>query len=483
MKPYYKIFLLIIGLIITEELNARVLYDQKYVTPGVLSNVSITELTDNPNIRFLGTYPETQLSSEAGRLALHKLINLNNPDVKALYQQALKESTVEEREIAEKNITATPELILQQEGAMQLLKNNYVVIVKPEINKAGENTGKNIWTVYHINIDDEIINQVFYNWSSPEILKTINPSSQFIDTGKIKKNNMSLIIYEIQKKVGAFAIRGPIIANHPTTAAIGENQSVRKGFRMKVFKTIENKKGKTLSKKIADARATNIGKDNTKLKIIAGKYPNYKNGDIAIVSGRGGWTLNIEGQYSHGPDWKTSGKIFTERLLRYYSSGISTYFIMGGEFGMFNKAPEKIWYEKPSFSSPNIQPRLCNIGAFFGYGLGVSLLTKFELIPYFTVGGNFYSDLGIKEGYIWNEDDQQFMEISGNPNHDIDKSFMALNVEGGVRLAINIIYPLQLTVGCNYNYTLPMDNGEEFSVSKRHKWNRVNGSIGFRYNF
>lgn len=455
-------------------IQGKVLYDQKALTVGVLSNESYPQFSDNHNIRFLGKFPSEELLINGGQITLDKLFNLNSPSIENLYRQAFKESTKEEFEIAIKDISADPKTILESEGAIQLIKNNYIVLFENIDYK------KKKWTVYHVEIDDEIINQVFYNWNNPSMLKQINIPLKLIASGKIKTKQMGDIIFKISKKVGAFAIRGPVLSENPVTAYITKIQGVEPGYLVKVFQTNENPKGELYSKTVSHCFVVQTNDKNSQIKVVGGRKPSYKKGDIAIVTGMIKHAFNLEGEYSFGNDWRAGGKFLYE--IGGYVKNISLNGILGIGINQFNKEPLKVWHQENSLSSNSIQPSLRTYSIIAGVDIGYSFLTKFEIIPYFTFG------LGVssltKQGYMWNAETQTLEK---------SRIFKGIPLEGGIKLAYNLYYPLQLLIGANFNYyavlhqsiddDLHRNQTWENIVANRHKFNRLNFTVGFRYNF
>ena len=51
----------------------------------------------------------------------------------------------------------------------------------------------------------------------------------------------------------------------------------------------------------------------------------------------------------------------------------------------------------------------------------------------------------------------------------------------GLRLNVNLWYPVQLTVGADYNCNIPLDKKKEVSY-KNHELNRLNFYAGLRFN-
>ena len=164
----------------------EITFDSKYVKVGVLSNEWPTCLANNPNIRNLGamrgsTFDQNQI----GKQILDKLLlrDARGLHMDKLYEQALQNTTIEELEVALKDPSAEVKEHLKREVAHQLLKNNYIIIFSTD-SKARKH-----WSVYHVEIDDYIINQAYLNWKSPTNYDQINVPVKLVAKGKVPKKS------------------------------------------------------------------------------------------------------------------------------------------------------------------------------------------------------------------------------------------------------------------------------------------------------
>ena len=477
---------------------ARLSFDQKYVTVGVFTNSELPQFSSNPNIRL---YHITNLGSaisgskDARNELLKALFDFNNgkPNIDKLYRDALSQVTGEERQIAEQDMSADTESVLKNDIVRQLLKNNYVVdiVKKPKLKKNGEpatdinNKPKYYyeWSVYHIDIDEEIINQAFNNWDNADAFSQIEIPLSLVARDRISEKNLPLIIVNIAKKVPQFAIRGVITSNHPTLANTTSVQGIRTGDIFKVYQMYEDQDGNLFSKAISEARVLEANPQQTKLKIIAGRYPNYKNGDVAALYGRYRFSLSLQGVYSMGGnDPKIGGRLIYEWMPRYTKGGVSNYLYAGVEYQQFKQDPDGVWFKNIENRSEFVKPQLKYLGFLFGYGFGVNFLTKFELSPYILGGVNYFFMSGLKDGaFMWNSEKQIF-ELFGGKNINSETKSAGFSLVGGVRLMYNLCYPFQLVLGAEYESYLFPD--EKFHpISKRHEWSRLGFTGGFRLTF
>lgn len=507
--------LLIFLALVTVGRSKNVTFDQKYVTTGVFTNLYLPAF-QSPNIRY---YNQSNLSnhdllnsqSNIGNVFLRRIFNCTNgghPTIDGLYEQALQEVTQEEREIASKDVSSETSNILKNDIVRQILKNNYVVIVDKQYyldkrgniktvklgtydeiwNKNGYRPGETKyyyeWAVYHIDIDDEVINQVFLNWDNPAAFCEIKVPITFVAKGKTKGKKEDRIVYQISRKVPAFAIRGPIIMNHPTIASTTKNQGVRTGDNFRVYRTYEDNNGKMHSRKVAEAIALTANSTQTKLSVIAGRYPKYKNGEIAALYGHGKSSISLQGQYSFGgDDPRAGGRITYEAMPKFTEKGISNYILVAVEYQQFKKEPNGVWFEEGDFSSKYLNPQLRSYGGLIGYGLGINFLTKFEITPYVLGGVSVFNLNGTNNGaYIWNSSEQEFNGINLELSYKKGITNLGLTVYGGIRLAYNLWYPLQLIIGAEYGATVIPDESYK-NISDRHELCRLSIISGLRFNF
>lgn len=77
-----------------------------------------------------------------------------------LYQNALNNVILEDKEIAALDYTAEEIDVLKKDVSRQLLKNNFVVLIET-IKNEKKDKARRYWKVYKVMIDDNIIEQAF----------------------------------------------------------------------------------------------------------------------------------------------------------------------------------------------------------------------------------------------------------------------------------------------------------------------------------
>lgn len=492
MKKLQLILLILIGASIYA--NAQKLsFDAKYITVGVTSNEWPDQLYNNPNLRHLGKLPFSYINKDKvdageivkhlndeniGRTVLDRLFQRDSQGlyVNELYNQALQNTIIEELEVALHDASAEKKDVLKKEISRQLLKNNYIVIFQT-VNKErrGKIKTKKYWQVFHVNIDDKIIEQAFLNWQNPAVYDQIKVPVTFIAEGKVRDE----LIFDIAKKVPAFAIRGSVFNRTPFLARTIAQQGVKKKDRFYVYRLKENKDGRIHAKKVCTARVTEVTNEATRLFTISGRYASTKKGDIAVQRDRHKSSVSIMGQYSAGNDARYGGRLQYEYLLNFSRKGITRYFLADAGYNAYKKEMENIWWDLNA--EKQIQPRLNNAEFMLGYGIGINFLGRMELMPYLLAGYqfSFFSGSGNAPTY-WNHDLEKWDSLTDDKSGTAIKSGHAVIGYAGVKLNVNLWYPVQLTVGVDYNVTNSFS--KKFKpVLQQHTQNRLNVYAGLRF--
>ena len=235
--------------------SENLVFDYKYVKIGVVSNDNYHCFENNPNFRFMG-------KTGSGKDVLDKLFcrDKNGLHIDKLWADALKNTILEEEEIAELDASASKNEVLKKDISRQLLKNNYIIDVYEieERDKLDNRKTYIKWTVSHIDIDDNIIDQVFLNWNDLDTYDKIIVKTTVVASGRFRKSAMFIdenvglgkkktLITEIAKKVPQFAIRGTILSKHPTKANVTKSQGVRRNDVFNIYGLKENRNGELSS--------------------------------------------------------------------------------------------------------------------------------------------------------------------------------------------------------------------------------------------
>jgi hypothetical protein len=180
-----------------------------------------------------------------------------------------------------------------------------------------------------------------------------------------------------------------------------------------------------------------------------------------------------------------------DHILNFSKSGIAHYFLFDIEGRIYQKEPVGAWALISAYDSKNyenIKPQLYEAGMHFGSGLGFNFLSRFELMPYFLIGCN-YDYLDYKTSSSKSDDiqlinlnnGQTFLTKDSKPTRTPHGTF-AVTGYAGVKLNINLWYPVQWTIGADYNYSYYPQNDRK-QLMMMHYYNRLNVYVGLRFNY
>ena len=221
----------------------KIAFDAKYIKVGVVTNISLPQIENNANIRNLGQINYQNIyekkvdgniiadklnQEKVGKIVLDRLLKRDSRgrlNMNSLYDEALNNTTLQETEVAMQDISAETKDVLKKEISYQLLKNNYIIIIQEIPKKKDPQKSKWYWQAFHVDIDDRIIQQVFLNWENPAIYDEINVPVSFVGEGRYYTDSF---MFDLGKKVPAFAIRGSVFSRHPFLAYTTAQQGVKK---------------------------------------------------------------------------------------------------------------------------------------------------------------------------------------------------------------------------------------------------------------
>lgn len=485
--------------------------DSKYIKVGVVvagSGVDEAAFAGDPNIRYLGetelpftltTDTKSERSKAAMRAVAHRLTEaglgkqtldmLLHRDaaglhIDRLYDEALGNTTIEEISEASLDVSAETKDVLKREIARQLMKNNFIVLTS-----SNKERTKGWLHVFHVDIDDRIIDQAFNTWNAPARYDRIEVPVTY--RGSVKTSHGRLgsliamgqqavngdsgaeLVMDIAKEVPEFAVRGPVVTRRPFVARTGAKQGVRPGDLLYVYRAFLGKDSVMYSKKICSVRATEVGPDSVRLYTVSGRMASNKLGDIAVYRGRHRWAFSALWQGSFGSDARHGARLLWERRFGGFSpKGRSHYVLLGLDVNAFKSDPRGVWFDN---DDQDVQPKLMSGGINLGYGIGWHFLGRLELMPYALVGAQL---AGLTKGAVqyYNEEQEKWTNLNATAG-------LTPFVTGhaGLRLNVNLWYPVQLTVGADYNCNFPLNKNNEAAYDN-HELNRLNFYAGLRFN-
>lgn len=187
------------------------------------------------------------------------------------------------------------------------------------------------------------------------------------------------------------------------------------------------------------------------------------------------------GQYSAGNDPRFGGRLQFEQLLNFSKYGVAQYFLAALEYNQYKNEPEGIWWDYDKNKST--QPRLNNAAVMLGYGIGFNFLGKIELMPYMFAGYQYAFLSNSSDNLMyWNKDLEFWDNLNDYKSGKPINSGNAIVGYTGIKMNINIWYPVQMTIGADYNFTVSLTESFKPLLS-RHEQNRLNIYAGLRVNF
>ncbi len=128
-------------------------------------------------------------------------------------------------------------------------------------------------------------------------------------------------------------------------------------------------------------------------------------------------------------------------------AGVSSYMMSMIGVGLYEHFQDRLYAVENEW--PYYSPVIINVG--LGYGLGFQMLHSMEIVPYFLA----QYELNLFGPY------KQIFTYE-NENYDKNKELLtahAVRVPLGVKLNVNLIYPLQLVVGGEYIFNFHFSDG------------------------
>ena len=474
--------------------SARKFYDSKSMIIGISGN--LTELEEGG---FSNKYFRNDIQLPAEALSTGKKYNkqkllkaferertgkkildmLFQYDGHSLSESLLKDRAFQNVQLMDEEraqIGVIDKETILREDYLPILESNYIFLTRTV------NIGKSIgqllvedpekddryrtyWIVFKVDITKDILEQVFNCWNDMNKYDQINVPIKYVASGCFKKTTAkteevrNLLARSVSQKVEAFAIRGQITDNHPLTVNIGGFNGVQQGDRMKIYRQKVNSKNEFSSVTIANTRAGYVSVNSTRLFALSGQSSSYKKGDIAVIRlDRGighSLTYNL---LSMEYETKYHGVSYTfDKRFAFNKHGISSYAL--GSIGLIMDKSEDIDIEFDHGIEYDDTPSILNVG--FGLGFGKTFFSRVEIMPYAMV--HYLYALGEEDDY------EDFTE--------------AVRIPIGVKANVNILYPLQLTLGAEYNFMIQKEPEESWGDSEGAIYKGWGISAGLRVVF
>lgn len=464
---YFIIALLACCVVSTAEAKKKRSYSSNNDVVGITGDVGKLLNTNNPFGDSTLVYPKYQLNNiELNVRPVHirkksgstkknfdierslKELNDNKVGKKVLdfllmrRNGVLSEKLLKERALMLINRTKSEEAeqgVLSKEDNLRdnilpILEENYIFFQE-----------RNRWIVFHVDIDEEIWKQVQNCWNDLARYDKIEVPISFVATGKGKEpvfSGYNKLLRKVSHKVTAFAIRGQIIGRNPLRAELPLASGVRNYDRIRVYRQSMNKKGEMKARKICTSRVTNINEQESRLYTIAGGYASYKKGDMAVLSKDKRVSHSFTGNYmdnSYGINYTF------DKQFNLSQAGVSNHLLISLGGGIFKDHKKMLYvFDNNLHRSPYIAD------VSLGYGVGWTFAHRIQIMPYV---------MGQYEGLIFPIKDKDNNLYSNKRNsiftndEEIDSEInwiSSIRIPAGVKLHVNLWYPVQLVLGAEY---------------------------------
>lgn len=384
-------------------------------------------------------------------------------------------NTRADRENAE-NMTNKENFLKENSAKSQAaLASNYVLVLEP-----GEKDNTN-WTLYQISVPGDAFDYMLTKGSAKGLgAKAIEVSSGVFKSG--------WDVMKCQQKFGleapAFALTADVVKtkSHNLASRIGQKDvsTLSNGDRFIAYTVVADNDGNPVSKKrgvyrlahVSQGSMRDVANDSSLFERVAGlRTVSARNGDVLVYSPDNKMSAAVAGTYGKNAfgvrvDWDWLNKItrmgFTHNTM--VTLGVDFIHKMPKDTYMYagidkqnNSGSNDGAYDPNNVMKINagIMPYLR-----IGYGFGIHFASIFELRPYAQIGVNMPMALCLKSEDIYDV-------ANNNPDAtlfvgDLEKpaSKVGIGISGtvGARFMINISYPLQGMVGCDYTYSYWADD-------------------------
>lgn len=228
--------------------------DSKYVRVGYVSNTHIGN-SDNSYVYNIGKIDglcfatDAQLNAQdIGKKVLNILLqrDASGLHIDKLYRLALSNVALAEDERAVLDASADKRDVLKKLIVRQILSNNYIILAENNPNNLMYNVN---WRLFHVDVDNRIIDQVFMNWDDMSGYDQIRVPVSLVAEGKAKSNDE--ILNAIIDKSNVIAPHSAILSRHPFTVGFGSQQGAKLLDRVEVYRLYEDTSGNVKVKRIS----------------------------------------------------------------------------------------------------------------------------------------------------------------------------------------------------------------------------------------
>ena len=236
---------------------------------------------------------------------------------------------------------------------------------------------------------------------------------------------------------------------------------------------------------VSTTRACNVADSTANLYTFAGGQASYKKGDVAVYQPSSNTSIYITGEYM---DHSYGIGLTYDKRIGLSRSGISQYIMLKAGTGIYENHNKRLY----ATNTGDVVKSPIYMNAGLGYGLGFEFAHCLEFVPYFMAQweGLYFANKYESPNATYNDGTKDYH----SSNYGKDVWNHAVRVPIGAKFNVNIVYPLQLTLGAeyilNFNLNKIKDNDNTKSNAERfffdptgYKRNGLNIYAGLRFNF
>lgn len=465
--------------------RGAVLYDYTTPIPGLtvinVSNSSRVEMYDfepigsffpNPlyeipegltSTTSAESIPVILRSAKVGETILDNLLTKDGkPNLDRLAGRVYDSNSAKRRVVADHIYNGEYDLSENIPLTNSVLQNNYILVQQNNYKQLTDTTSRTMcnWHLYRLGLPADIGELAAYGRLTPEVIAQQAIAYVYVGSGEY---NLDTDVHEstyeanrpqrdVAKVCAAFAPRSGVIDTHSrfTAARIGKGDyySMNPGSRFKAMRTYLTDRNDTIQKKIGLLRATRVadGKsyemrgDSSLFYVISGKRP--RPGDVLVYDP----DKKMATSFMATNDFNMwGGQIRWDYMLAFSRYGVAQYgSLIVGVKGTHEVA--EVYQVKNAEATDMKKIDFAGVADVrFSYGVGFNFWHWFEFNPYISGGVSFPFVIKVSKSVPLDNK----AEILPNSLDDT-KEWMGYNVTPGIRLNMNICYPVMLTLGGEY---------------------------------
>lgn len=359
----------------------------------------------------------------------------------------------------------------------KLIGNSYVVVLSE--------SGTDVDTyVFKAVLNDTVLTEVWNNWLDKDASAA---NKSFYDNLKVdlefvyavnntyesngKKGSeeevdpvatLNSALDALERKIDKWQVTSTIFEVNPVAAKIGRKEGLRNSDRYRVFKVVEDENGNLEYKKVGFVRATEVFDNRT----------------------------DAMGETDCSKFYKISGKTMKEGMFLKEKKDLKLSVSVSGVLGGYNYAQVDIDY---LLKTQNTLGMMYFAGISIGYSMGDKLaatgsavadeLLRPHYIPISLNGAVAIHPIHILEIMPNIGVGGDYCRLLGDTRSDNDDSAskrMAYFAHGGVKVGLQVFYPVQLFVRADYSYKFSQG---EWYVDTPNRFGKLSIGAGVKVNF